>query len=159
MADLVAFLTARLDEIEHALGHLPKRANESTWQIKQQGVSAQGGSRGHSVPWAIETRRDEHGWFVAERMNRSIAEYIARVADPSRVLAEVAAKRAILAIHSTPHTVVDAFCVEEGGDCTHAGESRCAPCGYDDGCPTVHHLAAPYATHPDFDPAWRLTDG
>ena len=98
--DIREFLTARLDEIENALTHLPKRAREGSWELNQQGVSAQGGSRGRSVPWAIETRRDSHSWFVAERMDRSIAEYIAAVADPARLLADITAKRHIISTYS-----------------------------------------------------------
>lgn len=62
--------------------------------------------------------------------------------DPARVLAEVKATREILADHTTPHTVgADGFCVEEGGECTHAGESWCSWHGTDD-CATVRSLAA-----------------
>lgn len=52
---------------------------------------------------------------------------------PRRVLADVAAKRAIVALHP------------------------CDDCGAgDDPCITLRLLAQPYVGHPDFDPAWRV---
>jgi hypothetical protein len=68
---------------------------------------------------------------------------------------EVTAKRKILALHSTPHTVVDGFCVEDGGDCTHAGEARCELCGFGDGCPTVRCMTEVYADRQGYKESWR----
>ncbi len=81
---------------------------------------------------------------------------VSAILDTTRGGRDLAAKRAILALHSTPHTVVDGWCVECGGECTHEGEDRCARCGYDDGCPTARHLVAPYAGRPGWNDAWRL---
>ena len=70
-----------------------------------------------------------------------------------RMLAEVTAKRAILAEHS-PHEV------QEGPE---KGTQACgAETDWNDSylmvaawpCPTVRHLAAVYAGHPDYDPEW-----
>ncbi|MFD2421650.1 DUF6221 family protein [Amycolatopsis pigmentata] len=74
--------------------------------------------------------------------------------DPDTMLADVDAKLQVLDDHSTPHTVADGFCVEEGGPCTHAGESHCDWHGTD-GCSTVRLLALPFAGHADFRPEWR----
>lgn len=70
-------------------------------------------------------------------------------------LAECDAKRRIIALHSTPHTVVDGFCTEEGGACTHAGESECAACGQQP-CDTLRLLAPPYADRPGYRSEWAL---
>jgi len=63
--------------------------------------------------------------------------------DPARVLAECAAKRAILADH------------------TPADDGRCGLCSdlycvtpWDGICDVARPLAAVYADHPDYDPAW-----
>lgn len=86
---------------------------------------------------------EEHGWIELPD-------------DPARVLPRVAADRLILADHTTPHTVADdGFCVEEGGECTHAGEGWCNWHGEDD-CPTVRALALRYDDHPDYLDEWSV---
>lgn len=64
---------------------------------------------------------------------------------PARVLADIKAKRQILAIHQ-PGPGVDwcVVCVE------HDYEDTPWP------CPTLLALVQPDADHPDFDPSWRL---
>jgi hypothetical protein len=88
--------------------------------------------------------------------------------DPARVLADVAAKRAILAEHE-PRVVVDGYiqgeakrrqacavCVEfyddenSGGLVTREREHRDFPCD------TIRALVRPYADHPDFDSTWTV---
>lgn len=68
------------------------------------------------------------------------ARLIAAHAHPAAVLRRIAADRKLLDLHTTPHTVVDGFCVEEGARCTHRGEAECVICGQD-GCDTVRLLA------------------
>ncbi|MER8030714.1 hypothetical protein ABTZ78_17345 [Streptomyces bauhiniae] len=60
-----------------------------------------------------------------------------------RLPGRITADREILEVHSSPHTVVDDFCVEDGGPCTHHGEAACVLCGQND-CDTVRLLAAGY---------------
>lgn len=85
------------------------------------------------------------------------ARHIARH-DPVAVLAEIEAKRCVMARHY-PATG------EEPGWSSHAG--ACFGCGtegefYDprtrriDDCPELRDLAAPYASRPGFKPGWRL---
>lgn len=76
------------------------------------------------------------------------ARHIARWST-KRVLAEVAAKRAILARWESPlpQELYDAHDWNEVED----GGKRDAVVDL-----IVRHLAAVYAEHPDFDPAWRL---
>lgn len=70
------------------------------------------------------------------------------------VLAECDAKRQIVADHSSPHTVGDGWCVEEGGKCTHVGEDRCDRCGQEP-CRTLRLLALPLSVRPGYREEWR----
>ncbi|MFE2969893.1 hypothetical protein ACFXKC_40750 [Streptomyces sp. NPDC059340] len=70
---------------------------------------------------------------------------------PKAVLRRIAADRKTLALHTTPHTVVESavepvgelFCGECGGPCTHKGEAECVICGQTP-CDTVRNLAEGY---------------
>jgi hypothetical protein len=68
---------------------------------------------------------------------------------PEHVLADIAAKRAILALHTCQ--CPDPDC-RDCGECSgaHHADPTPAPCG------TVKVLAQPHAEHPDFDPAWKV---
>lgn len=75
--------------------------------------------------------------------------------DPARVLAECAAKRAIVELHAAfpriagwdeAPTVHCATCSE---CCTTDWDTNTYP------CPTIRHLATIYADHPDYSPEWR----
>lgn len=59
--------------------------------------------------------------------------------DPARVLAEVAAKRELLALHD-----------DGGRDCVTCGDAGVV--GYP--CPTARALVAPFASRAGFDPSW-----
>ena len=63
--------------------------------------------------------------------------------DPARVLAEVAAKRHVIAAHF--------------GGIVHSCPGNGTQTYYDqrNACPTLRALALPYAAHPDFKPEWR----
>ncbi|WP_282686313.1 MULTISPECIES: DUF6221 family protein [unclassified Streptomyces] len=133
--DLMQFLRDRLDEDEQAA----RRAGDSFRQIGETGVIV-----------ATEGDRAEE---CASANWAGIAEHIVRH-DPARVLRDVEAKQRVLALHSTPHTVVDGFCVEDGGPCTHRGEAECTLCG-ETGCTTLRLLVLPYANHPNYRDDWR----
>jgi hypothetical protein len=106
---------------------------------------------------------DNRPWDAHVQTNDSrVSRYMVRH-DPARVLREVAAKRKIVAWHSSQHNVggtvwdpAAQFCSTCGDQCTHVGEARCEACGYDDGCPTVLLLASVYDGHPDYEQAWRV---
>lgn len=77
--------------------------------------------------------------------------------DPARVLAEVAAKRAILDLHAQMECV---NCADAGRGtgtscltCHHGGEAGTP--FYDGTCLTVRILAQPFVGHPDFSEDWR----
>jgi hypothetical protein len=123
MPDLIAFLRARLDEDEAAA----RAAGAGTWNIDdgmccvvdpEEGQIAAGEHHG-----SIRTRHVEH-----------MARW-----DPARVLAEVAAKRAVLELHDDPSGL-------------HVCEDQLADASE---CRTLRAVAQPYASHPDFDPTWR----
>ncbi|MFC9247766.1 DUF6221 family protein [Streptomyces sp. NPDC057136] len=132
MDDLVQFLRDRLDEGEA----VARAATQGDWVWSREFVTPPGYH--HRTIGPLEP---------------GDAAHIARH-DPARVLREVEAKREILRWHSTPHTVVDGFCADEGGPCTHRGEAECTLCG-GTGCPTLRLLALPYADHPDYQETWR----
>lgn len=138
MADIAQFLAARLDEDERA-AHAAQLRRPTPWQQRP----AEGGALPNGV-WVDDAFDDG----VAVANGSYVADHILRH-DPARVLADVAAKRRILARHCT------------------AGTTRaCDGCGWDrednhnvediDDCPELRDLAAPYAEHPDYDPAWRV---
>ena len=89
----------------------------------------------------LRTACDNEGcvWDDQERMED---ERVCTCGYPARVLAECKAKRAIVANH-------------DGERSSTTGDY----CGFEDGrfeipCPELRHLAAVYASHPDYDPAW-----
>lgn len=83
-------------------------------------------------------------WLPFGNPDDAARAHIARH-DPARVLAEVEAKRRIIDLHGAePHE-----CVAWDGDLG-------LPCTcYEVDCPTLLLLALLYASHPDYDEAWR----
>lgn len=85
------------------------------------------------------------------------AEYIARN-DPSRVLAECAAKRVVIEAHppyyaDPNYDRSDVLC----GTCGLEPEEECYPPGaVEYPCPTLKALAAVYKDHPDYRQEWAL---
>jgi hypothetical protein len=165
MADLVEFLIARLDEEQAGAeaardAHVGLYATEgdAEWRV------ADGGEGVYTEAHGINVVVDGLGY-----LRDAVAAHIARH-DPARVLAEVKAKRAILALHTY------------GGNARHPGTDSkipvCAVCESpplyytppwppevfldDDGdpcmwpCLTLRHLAATYDQHPDYKQAWRV---
>jgi hypothetical protein len=149
MDDLVTFLRARLDEDAAA-------AQAASWDDWYDNRWTAHHRKQYDGRWTIIDQADEGVISTVDPQaadDAGVAQHIARH-DPARVLAEVEAKRAILRWHSTPHTVVDGFCADEGGPCTHRGEAECSLCG-ETACATLRLLALPYADHPDYREDWR----
>lgn len=148
--DIAQFLAARLDEDEAAAEAASHYVLREKW---------------HAVEWydgefVASGRRTAHvdihglaGAPITSRgaLRREDAEHIARH-DPARVLAEVAAKRRVLARHygstSTPLRAICEGCAYNYADID--------PRYHLDECPELRDLAAIYADHPDFDPSWRV---
>lgn len=139
--DIAAFLTARFDEDEAGA-----RAAAGRW----------------SPAWSVDPEEWDTGVGVQDKDGRSVAavhgtyraEHIARW-DPARVLAEVAAKRRQIDWAYEHGEAVDA----ERGDCHNADAiraGRCSDRGISAAQDVLQLLAAAYADHPDFDPAWAV---
>lgn len=126
--DLVEFLTARLDEDEQAAMRV-----KSNWrQIGETGV--------------VVASDDGYAEECANGNWTGIAEHIVRH-DPVRVLAEVDAKRRIIALCEPP--LVDVTGPDDTERQYIPGE------GEPWGLPVLRLMALPYAGHPDYDEAWR----
>jgi Family of unknown function (DUF6221) len=141
--ELIAFLNARLDEVEAAA----KAADPGPWEFEGDD------------PTDDEVFETADCRPVAYTRGRQVAngQHIA-LHDPGRELRDVAAKRAILALHQGDPS-------EWGGwraDGTwQRGGMVCLTCGHDDGrlgvawpCPTVRQLAAADSGHPDYRREW-----
>ncbi|MET9950134.1 DUF6221 family protein [Streptomyces sp. NPDC006339] len=159
--DLVEFLTARLDEDERvARDARPAREDPSsgTWiaythdpgpaDLQEASVALVGAvpddpSSTGGMDWAV----CEAGQGVRAG---AISAHLA-LHDPTRVLAEVDAKRRIVDEHPNVNDGDCGACVKgHWGYPTHGGSS---PERWP--CPTLRLLALPYAEHPDYDEAWR----
>ena len=134
--DLRAFVAARLDEDEAAA----RAATEGPWSFA--GYDSADG-------WPI-VANDEHE--IVSRSGSDDAEHIARH-DPARVLREVTAKRAILAVHQIkPPTWREPDDQAFGCECCHFDRDEgIYGFGY---CPTLKALAAVYSDHEDFRGEW-----
>lgn len=139
--DLVAFLRARLDEDEQAAREAAGEVEESSWIGSQES--------GH--PWRYQNQGvwGEHDGLcaeaprVADTDRRAIQDHIARH-DPDRVLAEVAAKRALV----DDYAEVAELDTEDAEP--EFAYGRAAGLGI-----AVRLIAAAYAAHPDYREAWR----
>lgn len=149
MDDLIAFLRARLDEDEAAARKADREGLNGVSPDEPQTWYLSGGESIYSDPHGVGLVTGTHGYLGDELGNHIVRH------QPSRVLADVDAKRQILDDHTTMHTVTDGFCFEERGPCTHAGEAWCDWHGTD-GCSTVLLLALPFAGHPDYREEWAV---
>lgn len=130
--DLIEFLKARLDEDEAAA----RRATPGPW------VSESSGPTGPVVMDAESRDARDHVARCPHFLAAFDAEHIARH-DPARVLADVAAKRAIVERH-TPYP-------DAGAPFAYCEDCGCLDCSpVDWPCANLRHLAAVYADHPDY---------
>lgn len=152
--DIAAFLAARLDEdaaVARAAAVRASRYPGDRWEVggtvyREDYEFVAINTPPPEVVEIAGAGFDGTGGIHGERF----AEHIARH-DPARVLAETAAKRAILELHGG--ALVPASC------CAREMEGYSVIEWYDartDPCPTLRALAAPYAEHPDFKPEWRI---
>lgn len=137
MTDLAAFLLARLDEDQAAAEAATIEDVGPVWHFAE-GVDYTG------VPdWRIGADTQWSFMAVARAYDREATDHIARW-DPARVLAEVAAKRAIVE-HYRDH-------MRKRDDPLLAGVAR--PYIVRELETMLRHLAAPYADHPDYREEW-----
>lgn len=142
------FLTARLNEDERVAR---LATQEQARSIRSCGLS----EPGDPASWSHGTDEDDSGHYrravfagddavtVADQFDPELdtgtPEHIARH-DPARVLADVAAKRALLRVI---HRTEDDTAMYWGAEWSATGSA-------------LRYLAQPYADHPDFDPAWKV---
>lgn len=97
---------------------------------------------------------------AAQEVPVVVAGHIARH-DPARVLADIAAKRAIVRMHR-PVGKADGYYVMPGAIGTGAGCAICDTTTHhgevyeSDACDTLKLLAAPYADRSGYNPDWRI---
>lgn len=135
-AEEIARAASWVDEPWHAVDahfgpevRIGDDGSDDKWSREGQGVNA---------AYSCDDPYDDCGERRVMYLNE--AKLIAAHASPAAVLRRIAADRQLLDLHTTPHTVVDGFCVEEDGPCTHNGEANCVICGQD-GCRTQRLLA------------------
>lgn len=143
MANIVEFLTARLDEDEQlakaaavkAAGSPVYGSPDSTgkWRATNDGVFAD--TEYTNSPFVV----DGYG-FLADEIGAHIARH-----DPAHVLTEVTAKRLLLVMYER---------------CVRDVDARPPVFGSASQMQILWHLvraaAAVYDQHPDFNPAWRV---
>lgn len=143
MDDLVQFLHARLDEDEQ----IARRADEEPWRLKTLGRHDQAAVSTNATTGLVQldgARATANGVHIVRH-------------DPVRVLAEVEAKRKLLALHE-PH--------QQPGRYSDVNDRAtwmmcCSMCQVDMvqesdwPCETMRLLALPYADHPNYSKDWR----
>lgn len=167
--ELVAFLKARLDEDARSA----RAATPGPWALDEFGEDIK-----DPVPSALTlfgqlvSKAGEYDKAVANVGNRAFldgglrtldARHIARW-DPARALAEVAATRRIIDLHSDGGS--SQGYTESGYDVMQHACETCGSFG-EYGvpwpCPTLRLLALPYASHPDYRAEWspdaEVSDG
>lgn len=157
MTDLTEWLRGQLDDeqraAEDAAGHRDgrwKASRSADDYLHSDGPRVNVGDDFHWAKtvnagvWLCDDLDDDCEYMRETWMRQ--AQHIARW-DPERVLAEVAAKRNLIALHTGDGHA----CIKESIGYTVVG-------WYADPepCPTLQLLAAPYADHEDYDPAWSV---
>lgn len=132
MSDAVAFVRARLDEREEAA----RAAGGQPWVWLERGPAGElVAPTGGAMAVRIDAVTREHRKHIA-------------LNDPAYALADIAAKRRI----------VDEIVDQIKGMEERIDEEWCAgdPVNYDTSTGLLRLLAAPFAGHPDYDPAWAV---
>lgn len=152
MTDLVEFLWARFDEDEQ----VASGAIRGPWAVATNG-EVYAPSYDREVRLTGRRTTTEHLYVTSDSegilpsVQEEEAEHIARH-DPARVLTEVAAKRAIL-----DHALVYEAKIDGEWACCHEPDEIAAglcPATPPGAIRLLRLLAAPYASHPDYDPVW-----
>lgn len=154
MTGIREFLTARLDEDEHLARHVTFNSKgRDRWQV---------GTVTYREDYAFASIHTPDGLEIAGAgldgtggvHGEVFAAHIARW-DPARVLAEIAAKRAILAaIEAADATWATAQQRADGPVSFDLGRARSLEKELAE--KVLRQLAAPYSDHPDFQQAWSV---
>lgn len=166
--DIVEFLTARLDEDEAAAVRAARpepwvkpQPSRPDWYVQfwadepdRAAVIVDFESSAYPI---VATLGYDGNDEADEELAEGRVEHIARH-DPARVLAEVKAKRALVKLHSPMVMHGDG-----PGAAWYDMTTVCRTCEPPRQfpktawpCLTARLLAAVYADHPDYDPAWRV---
>lgn len=159
MVTPVEFLTARYDEREAKA----KAATPGPWQDSGTILAGVLGAGHQTVAACNSSEWDNQEYSYPASAEESANSAFIAANDPAYVLADIAAKRAILELHeAVPYYGLD----QRGRWLPCTGEPKlwyCGSCQDDDGiingelpCDTLRILAAPFADHPDYNPAWQL---
>lgn len=142
-ADIVAFLEARLAE-EEAGANV---AIQGTWEV----LELDGELSIRADQSAVHRPRTEFQHVSEHVYDRADADHIARW-DPTRVLAEIAAKREIVRDYQI---VLANNAIEKanGGDAVMIAARDLIAKSLR---MVLRRLAAPFADHPDYDPVWAI---
>lgn len=139
--DLVQFLNDRLDEDEQAARAMPT----APWRWAK---AESGGCEWEQLVGAddgeILSSGDEGSYRSWIRKNAGLDSYLV-VAGPGRVLAEIDAKRRIIALHE------QATADTQSSDYLMSGPGRMVLVAFD---PVLRLLALPYREHPDYRSEW-----
>jgi hypothetical protein len=162
--DLPEFLLARIAE-DQRLADEANSTDPGPWRA-EQAVPFPGGRADGYVETARTVRsragNDEPDtlWDVEENAvtSLSVAQHMARH-DPARVLAECAAKQAIVELHrhEEASSHVPRYEDDEPFGCVICAQPTGSWITWPEGwCLTLRLLAQPFADRPDFDPSWRV---
>ena len=152
--DMAAFISARLGEDEAAAMAAAKVEPEDTETSRWYG-HAHWVARYGTV---VDAEDDDYAMITGS--TDEVCAHIARH-DPGRALREVAAMRAILALHpfevvKRPVTPFNPYTGEPQPD---EYDATCGICGWFDpgqgGCQTIRTLAAVWNDHPDYRAGWK----
>lgn len=143
---LVEFLTARLDEDEQTVRATEHADGPATlhWRPGGRRVARFDNGRSENYSAVFTGEWDRIRVARDDVAGGPLAEHIARH-DPARVLAEIAAKRAIVELH------------EPYASESHGGAACwvCGPGGFPWPCTTLRFLALPDAGHDSYREEWR----
>lgn len=140
--DPVVFLTTRLDELEQ----IARAAGDRPWE-------AGGGYPQHIIAVGPAALIAETFWGNQDSVAWP-AEHITRH-DPPHVLADIAAKRRLIARH-TGHGMGGCFTLPARGVCErpHHGVKVCNWDQHRWPCADLVDLIGLFGQHPDYDPEW-----
>ena len=135
MADLMAFIAARLDEDEAAA-----RRVEGTWREEAESIGV----------ILVD------GEPLIEGHITGLTAHIVRH-EPARVLREVEAKRAILALHNRTHECPIGSTVQSAvkGPWLYIASEHVEVAGTEWPCTTLRQFADIWSDHPDYRAEWK----
>lgn len=146
--DIVEFLTARLDEDEAAARAAITTYDDGQWTYGL--ITKREDYEFYSIhtisPQTVEIAGsgfDSTGGVHEERFAAHITRW-----DPAHCLADVSAKRAMIALHAVED--------ERMHECVGSDPVIGIVTDYVANCQTLRLLVAPYADHPDYEPAWAI---